>query len=98
MIARSLSLSVALAVSVTACSDAGDPREYAKQVAEEQRKPRPASKIVKIQTPVPPRAKIACEQWISIEGFFGASGFANTRRLCEVFRRVEGDVIVSVAA
>ena len=66
MNARKLIVILSIAAFATvACGQDQDPKEYAKQQGKQQEGPRPPSKIVKIQTPVAPGAKVKCEDWIN---------------------------------
>jgi len=57
------------AIALVGCGKGDDPAEYAKQQSKAQEKPRAPSKIVKIETPVAPGAKVQCADWIDLAKF-----------------------------
>jgi hypothetical protein len=68
-------LAAGLALAVAACGPSGDPEEFARQQAQEQRADNPpAVPAVKVETPVPGGKKLACEDLIDLEAFGAALG------------------------
>ncbi|RMH39650.1 MAG: hypothetical protein D6689_15945 [Deltaproteobacteria bacterium] len=57
-----------------ACGQSEDPTQYAKKLRKETAPPRPPPKIVKVQTPVAPGAKVKCEDWVDLAKFKEALG------------------------